>query len=260
MRASIEVFKRYRFLLANLIGRDLKVKYRRSVLGIVWSVLNPLLTMVVISAVFARLFRFQIENYHLYFLVGNVLWSFFSEGTNGAMSSVLDNALLLKKIYIPKYMFPLEKCLFACVNLLLSMVAVLIVMIFSGVWPTLTFFLFPFVVMLCLVFAIGMGLLLSTLAVFFRDLMHLYSVLLTAWMYATPIIYPLDFANLPGIITTIMHFNPMYYFVTMMRQVLLYNTVPPISMWLIATAFALGFLVLGLWCFKRKQDRFVLYV
>lgn len=215
LRDTIKVFKRYRYLLGNLISRDLKVKYRRSVLGVVWSVLNPLLTMVVIATVFAHLFRFQIENYHLYFLVGNVLWTFFSEATNGAMGSVLENSQLLKKVYIPKYMFPLEKCLFACVNLLFSMVAVLIVMAFSGVWPTVTFFLFPFVVLLCLVFAIGMGLLLSSLTVFFRDIMHLYGVVLTAWMYATPIIYPLDLANLPGIIVAVMQFNPMYYFVTM---------------------------------------------
>ncbi len=260
MRDTIKVFKRYRYLLGNLISRDLKVKYRRSVLGVVWSVLNPLLTMVVIATVFAHLFRFQIENYHLYFLVGNVLWTFFSEATNGAMGSVLENSQLLKKVYIPKYMFPLEKCLFACVNLLFSMVAVLIVMAFSGVWPTVTFFLFPFVVLLCLVFAIGMGLLLSSLTVFFRDIMHLYGVVLTAWMYATPIIYPLDLANLPGIIVAIMKFNPMYYFVTMLRDVLLYNTVPSLSMWLCSAAFAFGFLLLGLWCFKKKQDRFVLYV
>ena len=260
MRNTIEVFKRYRYLLGNLISRDLKVKYRRSVLGVVWSVLNPLLTMVVIATVFAHLFRFQIENYHLYFLVGNVLWTFFSEATNGAMGSVLENSQLLKKVYIPKYMFPLEKCLFACVNLLFSMVAVLIVMAFSGVWPTVTFFLFPFVVLLCLVFAIGMGLLLSSLTVFFRDIMHLYGVVLTAWMYATPIIYPLDLANLPGIIVAVMQFNPRYYFVTMLRDVLLYNTVPALSMWLCSAAFAFGFLLLGLWCFKKKQDRFVLYV
>lgn len=260
MRASIEVFKRYRYLLGNLIGRDLKVKYRRSVLGVVWSVLNPLLTMIVISAVFARLFRFQVENYHLYFLVGNVIWGFFSEATNGAMGSVLENAQLLKKVYLPKYMFPLEKCLFAAVNLLFSMIAVIIVMLFSGVWPTMTFFLFPVVVLLCLVFAIGMGLLLSSLTVFFRDIMHLYGVVLTAWMYATPIIYPLDFANLPGLIVSVMQVNPLYYYVTMMRDVVLYNTVPPLSMWLPAIGFAVVFLLLGLWCFKKKQDRFVLYV
>lgn len=93
-----------------------------------------------------------------------------------------------------------------------------------------------------------------------RDIMHLYGVVLTAWMYATPIIYPLDLANLPGIIVAIMKFNPMYYFVTMLRDVLLYNTVPSLSMWLCSAAFAFGFLLLGLWCFKKKQDRFVLYV
>lgn len=261
MRDTIKVFKRYRYLLGNLISRDLKVKYRRSVLGVVWSVLNPLLTMVVIATVFGAPVPFPDRKLPPVFFGGQRIVDLFQRATNGAMGSVLENSQLLKKVYIPKYMVSgLEKCLFACVNLLFSMVAVLIVMAFSGVWPTATFFLFPFVVLLCLVFAIGMGLLLSSLTVFFRDIMHLYGVVLTAWMYATPIIYPLDLANLPGIIVAVMQFNPMYYFVTMLRDVLLYNTVPALSMWLCSAAFAFGFLLLGLWCFKKKQDRFVLYV
>ena len=256
-------FWHYRYLLWNLVSRDFKLKYRRSVLGVLWSVLNPLLMCLVYWAVFSSLMDMRgsgIDNFPVFLMCGQLLFNFFNEATSSSMSSVLSAAPLLKKVYIPKYMFPLEKCLFACVNLLFSMVAVLIVMAFSGVWPTATFFLFPFVVLLCLVFAIGMGLLLSSLTVFFRDIMHLYGVVLTAWMYATPIIYPLDLANLPGIIVAVMQFNPMYYFVTMLRDVLLYNTVPSLSMWLCAAAFAFGFLLLGLWCFKKKQDRFVLYV
>ena len=256
-------FWRYRYLLWNLVSRDFKLKYRRSVLGVLWSVLNPLLMCLVYWAVFSSLMDMRgsgIDNFPVFLMCGQLLFNFFNEATSSSMSSVLSAAPLLKKVYIPKYMFPLEKCLFACVNLLFSMVAVLIVMAFSGVWPTATFFLFPFVVLLCLVFAIGMGLLLSSLTVFFRDIMHLYGVVLTAWMSATPIIYPLDLANLPGIIVAVMQFNPMYYFVTMLRDVLLYNTVPSLSMWLCAAMFAFGFLLLGLWCFKKKQDRFVLYV
>ncbi len=260
MKNSWKVFVRYRYLLANLIERDLKVKYRRSVLGVLWSVLNPLLMMLVITAVFSKLFRFQVPNYHLYFLVGNVVYGFLNEATTGAMGAVLSNGALLRKVYIPKYIFPLEKCLFAFVNLLFSMIAVVIVMLCSGVWPTFTFLLFPLVILITLAFCIGLGLLLSSLAVFFRDVIHLYGIFLVAWMYATPIIYPLDLQNLPNVIMVFMRINPLYYYVTMMREVVLYNTLPSLSLWAIGCAMAAGMLLLGLWVFKRQQDRFVLYI
>ena len=129
MNAKLENALKYRFLLNELISRDLKVKYRRSVLGILWSVLNPLLMMIVITTVFQHVFRFDIEYFPLYYLTGSLIFNFVSEATNGAMTSVLDNAALIKKVYIPKYIFPLEKCLFSFVNMLFSMIAVLLIVV-----------------------------------------------------------------------------------------------------------------------------------
>lgn len=254
----LQNFLKYRYLLGNLIVRDIKVKYRRSVLGILWSVLNPLLMMAVIATVFSRVFRFQVENFHVYFLTGSVIYNFISEATSTSMMSVFSSAALIKKVYMPKYIFPLEKCLFSFVNLLFSLVAVVIVMLASGIKFTLTALLFPVPVLYALIFSIGMSLLLSALTVFFRDIIHIYGVFLTAWMYATPIIYPIEAVGKK--LQEIMLFNPMYYYVKYFRDVVLYNTIPSIRFNLICIAFSLAMLVIGTLVFKNRQDKFVLYM
>jgi ABC-2 type transport system permease protein len=131
-------FRKYRFLLFDLIGRDLKVKYRRSVLGLFWSILNPLLMMLVITAVFSQIFKFNIEFFPIYYLTGATLYNFVVESTSNAMVSIIHAAPLIKKVYIPKYIFPVEKILFAFVNLLFSLIAVVIVVLILGMslpWP-----------------------------------------------------------------------------------------------------------------------------
>lgn len=254
----LQTFLKYRFLLANLIERDIKVKYRRSVLGILWSVLNPLMMMVVIATVFSRVFRFHIENFHVYYLTGSVIYNFISEATSTSMMSVFSSAPLIKKVYIPKYIFPLEKCLFSFVNLLFSLVAVVIVMLVSGIRFTFVALLFPIPILYALIFSIGMSLLLSALTVFFRDIVHIYGVFLTAWMYATPIIYPMEAVGEK--IRFIMQFNPMYYYVQYFRDVVFYGIVPDLRFNLISITFSLGMLIIGILVFKNKQDKFVLYM
>ena len=251
-------FLKYRYLLENLIGRDIKVKYRRSVLGILWSVLNPLLMMAVIATVFSRVFKFNVENFHIYYLTGAVIYNFISEATSTSMMSVLSSASLIKKVYIPKYIFPLEKCLFSFVNLLFSLVAVVIVMLISGIKFTYTALLFPIPLIYALTFSIGMSLLLSALTVFFRDIVHLYGVFLTAWMYATPIIYPVE--AIGPKLQTVMMFNPMYYFVKYFRDVVLYGTIPSLKFNIVCISVSLFMLVIGAFVFYKKQDKFVLYM
>ena len=254
----IQTFLRYKYLLFNLINRDITVKYRRSVLGILWSVLNPLLMMAVIATVFSRIFKFQVENFHIYYLTGAVIYNFVSEATSTSMMSVFSSAALIKKVYIPKYIFPLEKCLFSFVNLLFSLIAVAIVMLVSGIKFTFTILLFPIPIIYALIFSVGMSFLLSSLTVFFRDIVHIYGVFLTAWMYATPIIYPIEAVG-PKI-QAVMMFNPMYYFVDYFRDVVMYNTVPGIRFNLICLAFSVCMLIVGIIVFKVKQDKFVLYM
>lgn len=251
---------KYRFLLSELIGRDLKVKYRRSVLGILWSVLNPLLMMMVITAVFQNIFRFEIENFPVYYLTGSLIFNFVSEATNTAMSSILGASSLIKKVYIPKYIFPLEKCLFSFVNMLFSMIAVLIIILILRFQLSWTFLLFPIPMLYTLVFAIGLSLILSALYIFFRDLGHLYSVWVTAWMYLTPIIYPLSVLEHSRIIMTVVKFNPLYYYVEYFRSVVMYGTVPGIGVNLVCIGISILTLILGMWVFKKTQDRFILHI
>ena len=251
-------FSKYRYLVGNLISRDLKVKYRRSTLGFLWSVLNPLLMALVINAVFSNLFKFKIEYFIVYYLTGSLIFNFMTEATSASLTSVLGAASLIKKVYIPKYIFPLEKCLFAFVNMLFSSVAVIIVILIKRMpvhWTALLFF-FP---MICvLIFSLGMSLILSSVNVFFRDVGHLYSVFTVAWMYLTPIIYPKDI--LPEFILNIMNLNPMFYYVEYFREVVMYGTVPNLAAHLMCIIYAFLFLALGLIIFKKQQDRFILYI
>ncbi len=250
-------------LLVNLTSRDFKVKYRRSLLGVMWSVLNPLFTMLVITQVFGLLLKIQVENFATYYIVGWAIWNFFSEATSMSMGSVLGGASLIKKVYIPKYIFPLEKCIFSLINTLLSMIAVIAVMLTQGVYPTWTMLLAPIPIVYCFVFSVGFSLILSALTVYFRDIQHLYSVLLTVWMYLTPIIYPMELIeqnDATGIIKNIILCNPLYYFVEYFRDIMMYNTVPDLSANAICCGFAVVTLLIGAFIFHKAQKKFILYI
>ncbi len=247
-------------LLVNLTARDFKVKYRRSFLGVLWSTLNPLFTMLVITQVFGLLLKVKIDNFATYYIVGWSIWNFFSEATSLSMSSILAGAALIKKVYIPKYIFPLEKCLFALINLAFSLIAVVIVMLIQGVYPTWTILLAPIPVLYCFIFSIGFSLMLSALTVYFRDIQHLYSVLLTVWMYLTPIIYPMSLLDGSKAMQTIIRCNPLYYYVEYFRDVMMYNTVPNLWDNLICIGIALITLALGCLIFSKAQKKFILHI
>lgn len=251
-------FKKYISLLINLIERDLKVKYRRSVLGFLWSILNPLLMALVITVVFSKLFRFQIEYFTIYYLTGSLLFNFFVEATTGSLSSVISAAPLIKKVYIPKYIFPMQKCIFAFINMLFGIVALLVVIFIQGMPLTLTALLFWVPMIYVFVFAVGIGLILASLTVFFRDIEHLYSVLTTVWMYLTPIIYPEDI--LPQSLLSLVRLNPMYYYVNCFREIVMEGVFPSVSENIICMSFSLLFLCIGVAVFKKTQDRFILYI
>lgn len=263
IKGFVSDFKAFTPLLINLTSRDFKVKYRRSLLGVMWSVLNPLFTMLVITQVFGLLLKIQIENFATYYIVGWAIWNFFSEATSMSMGSVIGGASLIKKVYIPKYIFPLEKCIFSLINLLLTLIAVIAVMLIQGVYPTWTMILAPLPILYCFIFSIGFSLILSALTVYFRDIQHLYGVLLTVWMYLTPIIYPMELIEQndnTGIIKTIILCNPLYYFVDYFRDVMMYNTVPGLTENLICISSALGALLIGSFVFAKAQKKFILYI
>ena len=261
MKAAFETFSRYRYLLYNLISRDLKVKYRRSVLGLLWSLLNPIMMMIILNAVFSRLIRLNdTENYPMYLIVGQTLFSFFNEASSGALESIVASSALMKKIYVPKYVFPLEKVLYAFVNLMFSMIAVVVVLLFRPVKFSYTMFLAPLPLILLLIFAAGFGLTLSSLYAFFRDIKHLYSIILLAWMYLTPIIYPVSLVEDSVIIGSIVKVNPLTWYITYFREVFLYGRLADTATNIVCFLYSAGMLCFGLIFFKKTQDRFILHI
>lgn len=258
IKASIQGFLKYKCLLKELVGRDFKLKYRRSFLGYAWSLLNPLCTMLVMTAIFSNFFRFSIENYPIYFLLGQLMFGFFSESTSSALTSVFDNAELMRKVYVPKYLFPVAKVSFSFVNMLCSLGAVAIVMIIERVWVSKTIILLPVLFFYAYGISLGVGLILASVAVYFRDLIHLYSVFLTAIMYLTAIFYPVEI--LPNWVFKMIQFNPVYHLVVYFREIVLYGTWPTLQQNVVCIAFAGFFMITGLVVFKKNQKNFMLYV
>lgn len=258
MKQSFNRFIKYMPLLNELIRRDLKVKYRRSFLGYVWSLLNPLLMMAVLTFVFSNMFRFDVPNYPLYLICGQTLWTFFNESTNMSMYSILQNGSLLKKVYIPKFIFPLSRVLSSFVTMSFSLAAILIVMLFTKAEFSATILLFPVPLILLLMFCIGIGMILSALSVYFRDITHLYSVITLAWMYLTPIFYPVSI--LPEEIAAVITRNPMYYYLTFFRELVLYGSIPEAGIWNFCIISSAAAICIGLAVFHRLSKKFILYV
>ena len=183
-------FKRYTFLMSQMVSRDFKVKYKRSVLGILWSLLFPLLQMGVMAIVFSQMFRFRMEgvNYLVYLMSGLIIFNYFSEASNSAMTSLVTNFPLMKKIYMPKYIFPLSKCLFASINFLLTLIPFALIILFSGDANThciinIYYLFLPFAYICVFLFSVGVGFILSTISVFLRDIFYIYGIILTMWQY-----------------------------------------------------------------------------
>ena len=253
-----------RFILQQLVSKDFKLKYRRSFLGVLWSVLNPLLMMIIMSFVFSYMFRSNVENYPLYLIVGNITFTLMSDATNGGLGSIIGAASLLKKVKVDRWVFPVQKVLSAVVNFAFSLIAVVVVMLWYRVVPTwhiLWMFVGLFLLML---FCIGISLFIGALAVFFRDMMHLWGVLLTAWTYLTPIFWDLSLLttnpSVPHYVIWVVKANPMYNYLDIMRCAIVYQTSPSGTVLLIAAISSLVSIILGLLVFRRTQHKFILYI
>lgn len=265
IKECVGSFWRYRYLLQNLVSRDFKLKYRRSVLGVLWSVLNPLMMCVVYWVVFGS-FLGQIrgggiDNFMAYLMIGQLSFAFFNDATTAGMSSVLGAAPLLKKVYIPKYIFPLEKCCFAMVNCFFSFLALLMVMILTGTpmhWSTLLVW-YPMLTLF--LFTLGMSMFLSALVVFFRDVMHIWTVFTTALMYVSAVFYdPNTMLTSGSLAYHVVMANPLYWYITSMRQVILWGKPMTAQMYLICGGWAAASLFIGVLVFRKLQDKFVLHI
>ena len=259
MKTYIENFKKYRFLLVELVKKGIKLKYRRSYLGILWTLLEPLLTMIVLTIVFGSMFGNPDPTFPVYILTGRLLYSFFSSATSGAMKSIRGNAGMIKKVYVPKYIFTLSKVTSSLIDLIFSMGALILVMLITRAPFSPYLLLFPLVVIPLYIFVCGMGFFLSAANVFFRDIQYIYNAITVAWMYVTPMFYPIDL--LPDWLRTLVEYcNPMYYYIQFFRDLVLYRhfTTPRIFVGCWLMAFVM--LAIGMAVFKKTQDKFILYI
>lgn len=253
-------YKKYGFLLQQLVTRDFKVKYKRSVLGIVWSLLYPIMMMAVMAVVFSNVFKFSTPgvSYLAYLLIGLTYFNYFSEASNLAMSSVVANFSLINKVYIPKYIFPLSKCLFVGINFLLTLIPLYVVIIATGTGLNWWHLLLPFSFICLFLFTVGMGFILSTISVFLRDMFYIYGIIITIWTYLTPIMYDISIIN--PTLQFIMKFNPLYQFINFARSIILYANCPTLGQFAGCAVSALVVFFLGIFIFKKKQDKFIYYV
>ncbi len=250
--------KKYRFLIRQLVGRDFKTKYKRSVLGMFWSFLNPLLTMLVQYFIFSTIFKSDIPNFAAYLIIGTVMFNFFTEACGMALTAIIGNAGLITKVYMPKYIYPLTRVMSSVVNLAISLIPMLIVCVGTGVRFQKSAVLTLYFLTCLVVFSLGLGLLLSASMVFFRDTQFLWGVFSMMWMYATPIFYPETI--LPEKFRFILQINPLYHFLKNARMCILGGMSPEPVIYVQCLLMAVGMLAVGAMVFRKSQDRFVLYL
>lgn len=253
-------FNRYSFLMKQLIIRDFKVKYKRSVLGILWSILYPVLMMIVMAMVFSQMFKFRMEgvNYLVYLMTGLVMFNYFSEASNVAMTSVVVNFPLINKVYIPKYIFPIAKTLFSGINFLLTLIPLVVIILVTGCSFNIWYIFLPYIFICLLLFTMGVGLLLSTISVFLRDMFYIYGIIITIWNYMTPVFY--DISIIPATLQPFFKLNPLYIFINGARSIILYGQLPTLVELLSMGAIGIGMLAIGSIIFKKNQDKFIYYV
>lgn len=252
-------FQRYKPLLEQLVAKDIKLKYRRSFLGYVWSILNPLMIMGIMVLVFSNIFRSDIEKYPVYLIIGQTIFNYVSEATNQAMWSITGNASLIKKTYVPKYIFTISKISSSFVNTIFALGAMLIVFVVCRVKFNIYMLFIPVILLQAYIFAMGVGMFLAQATVFFRDIQYIYAAVLTAWGYLTPVFYPIS-ALPENVQWCIKHFNPLYSLIAQFRSIVLNGVFPDPRLIVYGFVVSGVALVAGTLVFMKNQDRFILYI
>ncbi|SFC09392.1 ABC transporter permease [Ruminococcus albus] len=260
LNKQIDTFKRYRFLLRELVKKGIKLKYRRSYLGILWTLLEPLLTTCVLTLVFGSFFGKDDKTFPVYVLSARLLYSFFSAGSKAAMKSIRQHAGMIKKVYVPKYIYPLSSVLFNFVIFAISLVVLFGAMFVFGVYPTLWMFTAIIPLMMLFLLTLGAGMILSTMSVFFRDLEYLWDVALMLIMYTCAIFYKVETVAEKGH-GWIFKFNPLYAIIKDFRCAVYGQNMFASPAWVIMpAAVSLLSVIVGVLMFKKHQDNFILHI
>ena len=244
----------FRELIINFVVRDLKVRYHGSFLGMFWSFLNPLLNMLILAVVLSFVFKAGIKNFPVFLLIGIIVWQFHAASLIQSARSIIDNGGMIKKIYLPKEIFPLSIILANLYQLSFSVVILIILIVFFQVEITLLVLLLPYFLFLQLMFTLGISLILSSIGVFFRDVPLLLESLIPLWYFLSPIMYPSSFV--PEKFYTLYMLNPMASFVESYRDILLYGKIPSVEAFVVTFTFSIVSLVLGFKIFTRLQGGF----
>ena len=255
---GIDLVRQYRYLLKTLVIRDFKIKYKASVLGVIWSFLNPLLMTLVYMFVFSTLFRSSIENFVVYLMSGIILFNFFSEATNLGMQSIVGNAGLITKVYMPKYILPISKVLSSGINLIISMIPLMIVMAVTGVRFSKSLLLIPLLMLFLILFCVGVSLMLAAAMVYFRDVQFLWGILLTILNFLSPVFYPESI--IPAKFLTFYHMNPMYQYLFFMRTITIGGISPTPMTYFYCILASTVTLAAGMFVFRKTQSQFVLHL
>lgn len=259
MKQSIlNYLERDSFLFQELVKRDFKQKYKRTVLGMGWSILSPLLTLLVMALVFTQFFGRNTPHYIIYLFSGNLVMGYFKESTKGGMNSLMGNSAIFTKINIPKYLFLLSKNVSSLINFLLTLAVYFLFCIFDGITfgPHMFTLLYPVVCLL--VFNIGVGLILSAMFVFFRDTSYLYDVFLTLLTYLSAIFYTLD--KYSATVQRLFLLNPIYCYIKYFRVVVIDGNLPSVQFHMLCMAYALTMILIGGYIYKKNNHKFLYYV
>lgn len=250
--------KKNQFLFQELVKRDFKEKYKRTVLGMFWSILSPLLNLLIMRLVFTQFFGASIEHYTTYLFSGTLVMSYFRESTQGGMGSLLGNAHIFTKVNVPKYMFLLSKNVSALVNFILTIFVYLIFCALDGITFNIRMLALIYPVICLLIMNIGIGLILSALFVFFRDLGYLYEVFLTLLNYVSAVFYTID--DFSAKIQTLFLCNPVYCYIKYFRTVVIDGNLPSLQYHLLCAGYAILMLAIGAYVYKKYNHKFLYYV
>lgn len=254
----ITKIKTHAFLFEELVKRDFKRKYKRTILGLLWSMLSPLMMLAVMSFVFSHFFGRTIEYYVLYILAGQIVFSYFSESTNTGMTALLNNASIFSKINVPKYLFVLSRNISALINFLLTIIIFFSFVFVYNIRPSVIMLLIIYPLICLIFFNFGIGLILSALYIFFRDMQYLYSLFLQVIMYGSAIFYSIDILNTSY--QTVFYFNPIYVYITFIREIVIYNNIPDLLVILLSTVYAFLAFILGIIVYKKYNYKFIYYI
>lgn len=250
--------EQHKFLFEELVKRDFKQKYKRTILGMLWSVLSPLLMLCVMALIFGHFFGINTEHYIIYLFTGLIIFNYFTDSTNEGMASLMSNAAIFSKINVPKYLFLISKNVSSLINFCIILIIYFLFMIFDGINFSWEFVLLLYPIICLIVMNMGIGLILSALFVFFRDIQYLYRVFTQLLMYGSAIFYSIE--TFPEKIQYLFYANPVFACIDYCRSIVLYNTIPELWLHLLLLIYSLGFLFIGLYVYKKYNYKFLYYV